>query len=96
MVIYVDLDSDGYVFGWGSTRGSISETRLELHKDHELFNSNIRAWKYSDGKLVFYEEGSKQLEKVAEEEADKPNAEGIISLAILELAEEIEKPKRGS
>jgi len=84
MVIYVNLDEDNYVIEWGS---SGSGERVELDKNHEFFKSGMHAWRYVNGELIYDEERNEQLNK---EEQDRPSPEDICTIAILELAEQIE------
>jgi len=73
--IYLTLDENGYVDGWGSTRSTENDIELELDNDHEFFKTDFSCWKYEDGKLVFDEERQQKLIEEYEREQNKPTDE---------------------
>ena len=88
MKIYLTLDKNGYVDGWGSTRSSDNDIEIELDDNHEFFKTDSACWKYENGELVFDEEKQKQLIEEYEREQNKPtDKERLEALenALLEL-----------
>ena len=92
-MIYITLNENGYIDGWGSTRSSDNDIEIELDDNHEFFKTDFACWKYENGELVFDEEKQKQLIKEYEREQNKPSESDMLTLAILELAVELEKLK---
>lgn len=92
MIIYFTLDDDGYLDGWGSVRSSDIDTKLEVEEEHEVLR-NPHAFKYVDGELIKDEVKQKELIEQYEKEQNKLKDKDMTALAILELAEEIEKMK---
>ena len=92
-MIYITLNENGYIDGWGSTRSSDNDIEIELDDNHEFFKTDFSCWKYENGELVFDEEKQKQLIKEYEREQNKPSESDMLTLAILELAVELEKLK---
>lgn len=72
MIVYITLDENGYVDGWGSTRSSENDIEIELDDDHEFFKTDFSCWKYENSELVFDEEKQKQLIEEYEREQNKP------------------------
>lgn len=93
MIVYIAVDENSYVNGWGSTRSSENDIEIELDDTHEFFKTDFSCWKYENGELVFDEEKQKQLIEEYEREQNKPSESDMLTLAILELAVELEKLK---
>ena len=93
MIVYIALEENSYVDGWGSTRSSENDIEIELDDNHEFFKTDFACWKYENGELVFDEEKQKQLTEEYEREQNKPSESDMLTLAILELAVELEKLK---
>ena len=88
MKIYLYVDENNYVSGWGSTRSSDNNIEIELDDNHEFFNSDFSCWKYIDGELVFDEEKRRRLLEEYEREQNEPTeTERLEALenAVLEL-----------
>ena len=60
-MIYITLNENGYIDGWGSTRSSDNDIEIELDDNHEFFKTDIRCWKYENGELVFEDRKSTRL-----------------------------------
>lgn len=88
--VYIGLDDDNYVNGWGSLRSSEEDIKLALGEDHSFFSSDIYCWKYADGDLIFDEERKQHLIEQYEKENTKLSADDLNTLALFELAQEIE------
>lgn len=87
MIVYIALDENGYVNGWGSTRSSDNDIEIELDDNHEFFKTDYQCWKYVDGELVFDEEKQKQLIEEYEREKNKPSELDMLALAVMELGQ---------
>lgn len=62
MIVYITLDENGYVSGWGSTSSRVDkEIEIDLDENHDFFKTDFACWKYENGELVFDEEKQKQL-----------------------------------
>ena len=88
MKIYLTLDEDGYVDGWGNSRSSDNDIEIELDDNHEFFKTDFACWKYEDGELVFDEERQQKLIEEYEREQNKPTEQERIEAlenAMLEL-----------
>lgn len=88
MIVYITLDENSYVDGWGSTRSSENDIEIELDDNHEFFKTDSACWKYENGELVFDEEKQKQLIEEYEREQNKPNSQERLEAlenALLEL-----------
>ena len=88
MIVYIALDKNSYVNGWGSARSSDSDIEIELDDNHEFFKTDFSCWKYVDGELVFDEEKQKQLIEEYEREQKKPSEQERLEAlenALLEL-----------
>lgn len=89
MIVYITLDENGYVDGWGSTSSHVdNEIEIDLDENHEFFKTDSACWKYENGELVFDEEKQKQLIKEYEREQNKPSEQERIEAlesALLEL-----------
>lgn len=89
MKIYLTLDENSYVDGWGSTSSHVdNEIEIELDDNHEFFKKDIHCWKYEDGELVFDEERQQKLIEEYEREQNKPTEQERIEAlenAMLEL-----------
>ena len=72
MKIYLTLDEDGYVDGWGNSRSSENDIEIELDDTHKFFKTDFACWKYEDGELVFDEERQQKLIEEYEREQNKP------------------------
>ena len=73
MIVYIALDENSYVDGWGSTRSSDDDIEIELDDNHEFFKTDFACWKYEDDELVFDEEKRDRLIAEREAEENKPN-----------------------
>lgn len=93
MIIYFNVNDNGYLDGWGSTRSTDDEIELDLPKGHDFFNSDHQAWKYENEELIFDEERKQQLIDEYEYEQNKLSIDDINTLAIFELAQQIEELK---
>ncbi|QFG05342.1 hypothetical protein 022DV001_29 [Bacillus phage 022DV001] len=76
--IYVTLDSEGFVNGWGSTRGQESDVELTLEEDHAFFNDPF-SYSIQDGQPVFSQEKKDSREKEREEARNKPTVDDRLS-----------------
>ena len=85
MIVYITLDENSYVNGWGSTRSSENDIEIELDDNHEFFKTDFACWKYEDGELVFDEERQQKLIEEYEREQNKPSELDTLALAIMEL-----------
>ena len=85
MIVYITLDENSYVNGWGSTRSSENDIEIELDDTHEFFKTDFACWKYEDGELVFDEERQQKLIEEYEREQNKPSELDTLALAIMEL-----------
>ena len=88
MIVYIALDENGYVNGWGSTRSSENDIEIELDDNHEFFKTDFSCWKYENGELVFDEEKQKQLIEEYERGQNRPSEQERIEAlenALLEL-----------
>jgi len=88
LIIYLTLDENGYVDGWGSTRSSDNDIEIELDDDHEFFKTDFSCWEYEDGELVFDEERQQKLIEEYERERNRPSEQERIEAlenALLEL-----------
>jgi len=73
LIVYIALDENSYVDGWGSTRSSDDDIEIELDDNHEFFKTDFACWKYEDDELVFDEEKRDRLIAEREAEENKPN-----------------------
>ena len=89
VTIYIYINENFYVTGWGSTYSENSH-KLELEETHDFFSSDIHFWKYVDGELRFDEEEKNRLLDEFEKEQNKLSADELNTLALFELAQEIE------
>lgn len=85
MIVYITIDKNNYIDGWGSTRSGENDIELHLDKEHEFFKTDFSCWKYENGELVFDEEKQKQLIEEYEREQNKPSELDTLALAIMEL-----------
>ena len=88
MIVYIALDENSYVNGWGSTRSSDNDIEIELDDTHEFFKTDFSCWKYEDGELIFDEERQQKLIEEYEREQNKPSEQERIEAlenALLEL-----------
>lgn len=88
MIVYITLDENCYVNGWGSTGLSDNDIKIELDDNHEFFKTDFACWKYENGELVFDEEKQHQLIEEYEREQNKPSEQERIEAlesALLEL-----------
>ena len=86
-MIYITLNENGYINGWGSTRSSDNDIEIELDDNHEFFKTDFACWKYENGELVFDEEKQKQLTEEYEREKNKPSELDMLALAVMELGQ---------
>ena len=88
MIVYITLDENGYVNGWGSTRSSDSDIEIELDDNHEFFKTDFSCWKYENGELIFDEERQQQFINERLQEENKPTYQERLEAlenALLEL-----------
>lgn len=85
MIIYITLDDDGFVDGWGTTLSSDEAIKIEIDKNHDFFSSDQHAYKYVDEKLVKDAEKQQKLEQERLQEENKLSDEELNALAIMEL-----------
>ena len=88
MIVYIALDENSYVNGWGSTRSTENDIELELDDNHDFFKTDHQCWRYESGELVFDEEKRQTLIEEYEREQNKPtDKERLEALenALLEL-----------
>lgn len=53
MKVYITVNTDGTVEGWGSTPSTMpNEIELDLEPDHAFLKSAPRTWQYTNGALV--------------------------------------------
>jgi len=83
MVIYLNLDDSNYVTGHGTDDGDV---KIDIDKEHEFFKTDIHAWQYVDGELIFDEERNKKITQEREIEEQKISKEERNEMAMLELA----------
>ncbi|QFG05430.1 hypothetical protein 031MP002_29 [Bacillus phage 031MP002] len=76
--IYVTLDSEGFVNGWGSTRGQESDVELTLEENHAFFSDPF-SYSIQDGQPVFSQEKKDSREKEREEARNKPTVDERLS-----------------
>ncbi|QFG05607.1 hypothetical protein 031MP004_29 [Bacillus phage 031MP004] len=69
--IYVTLDSEGFVNGWGSTRGQESDVELTLEENHAFFSDPF-SYSIQDGQPVFSQEKKDSRVKEREEVRNRP------------------------
>src|SRR5699024_12644873 len=91
MVIYINLDDDNYLTGWGSTQ---SNGNIKIYISDEEVLSNPEIFKYEDGELIKDEEKQKELIKEREEEENAPSkidelieSDNTNALATMDLSE---------
>src|SRR5699024_1841732 len=96
MVIYINLDDDNYLTGWGSTQ---SNCNIKIYIPDEEVLSNPEIFKYEDGELIKDEEKQKELIKEREEEEEKETSkidelietDNTNALATMDLSERVLK-----
>lgn len=93
MVVYINLDVDGYLTGWSSTRSNVDDIVVSLSRNHEAL-SNPEIFKYIDGELVKDEGKQRELIKEREENENKPSEleqlrkeNDELAMALMDLAE---------
>lgn len=81
MVIYIDLDDNGYLSFWSSTRSNENDIQLDVPRKHEaLYNPEI--FKYENGELIKDEERQQQLIDEAREKENQPSSLEIESMIL--------------
>ena len=89
MIVYITLDENGYVDGWGSTSSHVdNEIEIDLDENHEFFKTDFSCWKYENNELVFDEEKQKQLIEEYDRERNRPSEQErleALESALLEL-----------
>lgn len=96
MVIYFTLDDSGYVNAYGSTSSKVEgEYSIELASNHEFFQQDPFTFKFVDDDLVQDKEYAQQRKKEKEQEENKLSVSDMNTLAIFELAQQIEDMKGG-
>lgn len=92
VTIYINIDTDGYVDGWGSTRSSDDEVELDIDKGHDFFTSDSHAWKYENGTLAFDELRKQQL--IDDNEQQQETNSNATKEDVAELKRTIEELKQ--
>ena len=81
MVIYISINQDNYVEGWGSTRGNESDIEIDLPEDHDFFNSflSTQSYKFENGVLI--KDIHREAALIAERKAlrEKPDTEEVVN-----------------
>ena len=89
MIVYITLDENGYVNGWGSTSSHVdNEIEIDLDENHDFFKTDHQCWRYENGELVFDEEKRCRLIEEYEREQNKPSSQErleVLEKAMLEL-----------
>lgn len=97
MFVFLDIDSEGIINGWGSSSISESSVELELDDSHYFFQSPPRSYRFESGVLIKRTQEEIQSEYIPQplseiellrEELDRVREEKKQSdLAILELSQ---------
>ncbi|MGG1527032.1 hypothetical protein [Peribacillus frigoritolerans] len=92
MQIFINVNNDNRVIGWGSTRGNESDIEVTVSENHEFLN-NPFIFTYSNGNLV--KDEVYQQELLAQKEAETNGLTKLeeIMVALAELAEAFEQKK---
>ncbi|QFG05698.1 hypothetical protein 035JT001_31 [Bacillus phage 035JT001] len=72
--VYVTLDAEGFVNGWGSTRGQDTDIELILEDDHAFFSDPF-SYTIQEGKPVFDQAKKDRMDKEREEFRNRPTVE---------------------
>ncbi len=89
ITIYFNLDNQGYVDGFSTTE-CVSEHKINVSESHDVL-SNPFIYKLVDGELVKDEERQRVIIEENEKQRNQPTLEELNALAILELAEKLER-----
>lgn len=76
MKIYVNIDDENRLQGWGSTRGSEFDIELHVDENHEVLR-NPFIFKYENGELIKDVEYQQQLIREREERNNQPTFEEL-------------------
>ncbi len=87
--IYFNLDKGGYVDGYSTTECD-TEHHMNVKEDHEVL-SNPYIFKLIGGELIKDKEKQKAIIEENEKQRNQPKLEELNALAILELAEKLER-----
>lgn len=79
MKIYIQLNKDCRLVGWGSTRGKNSDVELDVPNDHEVLR-NPFVFKYANGNLLKDEGYHQQLIDKLKNQQNQPSAKEEIAL----------------
>lgn len=85
MKIYFNVDKEGYMSGWSSTRSHDNDISIEVDRDHEALQ-NPFIFKYENGELIKDEEHQQQLIDEEKERENQPTKIDQLEDALLELA----------
>ena len=98
VTIYLSIDDDYYVTGWGSTRSSEDDVRMEVPESHEVIR-NPEVYRIEDGVLTRCSEKEEELIESAKpvpSDVEVLREENeMLAMAILELSSEILSMKGG-
>ncbi|WDF02965.1 hypothetical protein [Shouchella hunanensis] len=89
LTIYFNIDEKGYVDGYSTTE-CYTEYNMNVNENHEVL-SNPYIFKLIDGELIKDEEKQKAIIEESEKQRNQPTLEELNALAILELAEKLER-----
>ncbi|KZN96174.1 hypothetical protein AZI98_08915 [Aeribacillus pallidus] len=79
MKIYISIDNENRLLGWGSTCSSESDIEIEVHEDHEVLR-NPFIFKYENDELIKDTEYQQQLIRKREEIENQPTLEERIQI----------------
>lgn len=82
MIVYIKVDEENRVQGWGSTRGSSTDIKIIVPEDHEILKVPV-IYKYIEGKLV--RDDAYQQRLISEIESGKNKPKTPIESELLEL-----------
>ncbi len=71
MKIYVLVDTEGNIQGWGSTRSMDSEVEIEITDNHEFLYGNPRMYVYQNGEII--KNDSKIFQEIKDKKIEKLN-----------------------
>ncbi len=89
LTIYFNLDEKGYVDGYSTTECA-SDHKINVSESHDVL-SNPFIYKLVDGELIKDEERQKAIIEEDLKQRNQPTLEELNALAILELAEKLER-----
>lgn len=83
MKIFLELDTDGTILGWGTSLTSDISVEIEVDEDHEVLTAFHR-YKYIDGELV----------RLSDEEIDTIEEEALIEIQESDMEEQLKMLKK--